>query len=74
MNNTGREGVLVPVGEGFRSLKSNWDESSETKGPPLAQVEPTGTKCSFSPGWYYEPGLKGGGTPAPAPTPFSLGW
>jgi hypothetical protein len=22
---TGREGGLVPVGEGFRSVKSNWD-------------------------------------------------
>jgi hypothetical protein len=26
-----------------------------------------------SPGWYYEPRLKGG-TPAHAPTPFSLSW
>jgi hypothetical protein len=27
-------GVLVPVGEGYRSLKSNRDKCSETKAPP----------------------------------------
>jgi hypothetical protein len=70
--NTGRERVLVPVGQGFRSLSPTGTKVRRQKPPPLVLVEPSGTKGSFSPGWYYEPGL--GGMPAPAPTPFSLGW
>jgi hypothetical protein len=46
-----RRGALVPIGEGI-GLSSPTGTKVQRQKSPLVPVEPTGTKGSFSPGWY----------------------
>jgi hypothetical protein len=56
---TGRERGFSPDWLGVYVSEVQPGLTFRDKRPPLVPVEPTGTKGSFSLGWYYEPRLKG---------------